>query len=464
VIATSLLTNFDFRMFAPERFGQVFNDMAEHLVHFDWTIDPGIIQYEGFVINGHVTSYFGIFPALLRMPFVLMGQGDRYYSRVSCIAALALFVYCNLRLAARLAEGRPVAAGRPSLPTLWKVTLVASGAQIYALASAWVYNEPEFWAAALAAAFNLLALKNYAAQQWPEGRTLVALAIVAGLALLTRTPEGISLLAAMALFLFVAARKSYAPGMGGFRWAAMAATVCAVSVAMAAIVNAGRWGNPLAFSPPMEKQIAVATDPHRREVISKVGPIQASRVPFAALYYLTGLPVQAPFVGFEREHYDVIEGPRIPMLLACPVPLLLAFWGLLAIAPGWPQQRLLAGGLVAAQSLTIAAVFAVPWLTLRYTIDFSGAIGALAAIGFHESFGKPLPRSWRAALVLLTVLGIGTSLATLVRYKISNDGVPANVRLAVSERVRTWVCPNSTPTGTEASNPPVITPSCPPMW
>ena len=67
-----LLSNGTFELFAPEMFDRVFDNMLLHLLHGEFTVDRGVIDYEGFTRNGKTYSYFGIFPALLRlvaMPF-----------------------------------------------------------------------------------------------------------------------------------------------------------------------------------------------------------------------------------------------------------------------------------------------------------------------------------------------------------------------------------------------------------
>src|SRR5271163_1399615 len=67
-----LLSNGTFELFAPEMFGRVFDNMLVHLLHGEFTVDASVIDYEAFTRNGKTYSYFGIFPALLRlvaMPF-----------------------------------------------------------------------------------------------------------------------------------------------------------------------------------------------------------------------------------------------------------------------------------------------------------------------------------------------------------------------------------------------------------
>jgi len=350
------------------------------------------------------------------------------------------------------------------LSRTWLSVLLFSGPQIYALASAWIYNEPIFWAAAFASAFNYLCLKNYPDPKWPRGWTLIGLTTAAGLALLTRASTGIPLFAAAVLIVFQSGRAQFALRQGQLRQVVIAAAVCLAFLLSAMAVNYGRWGSPLAFSPPMTRQIAVMTDPHRLKVVTDQGPFQAERIPFAAIYYLTGLPIKKPFVAYIREHYDIVEGPRIPLLLVIPIPLIFASMGLWTLYSRRSSLGSLPIILVSAQALSALIVMAYLSLTLRYTMDFWGIIGALAAIGFHESMQRRFSRGWKIAIIALAIVGMSASLLTLLRYKISNDGVEPQLRLTLSREVRRFVCPQAPATGTVADNPPVITPTCPPMW
>ena len=58
--STALITNFGFDLISPEKFGMVFNDMAQRLLRGDMTIDSHLIDFEAFVRDGRTYTYFGI--------------------------------------------------------------------------------------------------------------------------------------------------------------------------------------------------------------------------------------------------------------------------------------------------------------------------------------------------------------------------------------------------------------------
>jgi len=86
-----LLTNGDFNLFASEELGLTFNAMALGLLKGDFSISPDIIGNEAFVHDGKTFTYFGVFPALLRLPLAPFVNLDAtYLSRLSCLAASSL--------------------------------------------------------------------------------------------------------------------------------------------------------------------------------------------------------------------------------------------------------------------------------------------------------------------------------------------------------------------------------------
>src|SRR6516164_11186678 len=50
--------------------GMVFNSMLEHLLRGEFDVDPTAISFEGSLRDGKTYTYFGIFPALLRLPLL----------------------------------------------------------------------------------------------------------------------------------------------------------------------------------------------------------------------------------------------------------------------------------------------------------------------------------------------------------------------------------------------------------
>ena len=88
---TFLIAGHSFELFGPTELGMSFNSMLEHLQRGQFDIDPQAIRFEGYVHNGKTYSYFGILPALLRLPLYAVGYLKRYdVTRLYCAIAATL--------------------------------------------------------------------------------------------------------------------------------------------------------------------------------------------------------------------------------------------------------------------------------------------------------------------------------------------------------------------------------------
>jgi len=74
-----------------------FNSMLANLCHGRFDVDPAIIGNEGFLRNGHVYAYWGIFCALLRIPLLLTNRLDLDVTTLSCLIAVCLCCTAKLQ-------------------------------------------------------------------------------------------------------------------------------------------------------------------------------------------------------------------------------------------------------------------------------------------------------------------------------------------------------------------------------
>lgn len=207
-----LLSNGTLQIFAPEALDKVFDNMLVHLLHGEFNVDRNVIDYEGVTRGGKTYTYFGIFPALLRlpaMPFVDMAKAE--LARLSCLIAVVIYVALQLRMLLLVRNSLPAENRIPGLLIVIGVATVLSGPQLYILGSAWIYHEPILWGAALAAAFNLIVVRAAFGSGELNTGDLVALAALAGLALNTRVPIGVALYLGTALLITWTAWSRHAP-------------------------------------------------------------------------------------------------------------------------------------------------------------------------------------------------------------------------------------------------------------
>jgi hypothetical protein len=146
--------------FTPALRGLTFNSMLLHLLNGSFDVDPGTIGAEGVLRNGLTYTYFGIAPALLRLPFlVLRDFASTDFTRLSCTVAVSVMAGCKLAsvLTVWRAVGRP---DRSDLPMLFAIAILLGGSQIQFL-RAIIYQEVVLWAAALASVFVYLVVRGY---------------------------------------------------------------------------------------------------------------------------------------------------------------------------------------------------------------------------------------------------------------------------------------------------------------
>jgi hypothetical protein len=456
-----LLSNGTFELFAPEMFGRVFDNMLVHLLHGEFTVDRSVIDYEAFTRDGKTYSYFGIFPALLRlaaMPFTDVATVE--LARVSCLTAVVIFVALQLRMLL-IAHNSLLPGSRvPWALTVMAAATVFSGPQVYILGTASIYQEPILWSAAMAAAFNLIVLR--AALGWGglRSRDLVSLAVLAGLAINTRPTIGVALyLGTVLLVMWTAWRRhkgerrlSANPrGMGtaiaallrdrSFSWPVVVLGLLGVAVG---VVNFERWGNPLTFG-DFHYNYWIRHNPSRLAALENYGDLNLGRVWVGALYYATGIPYLLksvpPFDAYLGARFVSIEAPPIIPLLTNPLTIILAGIGLYRL---WMRPRLPVDSVailrlaLIGNASAVVLIFMAAGLALRYRFDLAPFM-TLAAIVGYRSISLTAAKSseaWRKRLhiaaVGLCVLGILVSHYVLLIHKVWSMGSPMEVRRALS--------------------------------
>jgi hypothetical protein len=199
-------------LFAPTSafpLGLTFNSMLLHLLHGLFDVDPRVIGSEGFVRDGRTYAYFGIFPALLRLPLLALPNFESTdFTRLSCLVAV-----CGMALFKLL-----------SVTTIWNaierkqellllaafVAAICFGAPQIPFLKPTVYQEPILWAGACAAAFVWLIIVGLTSERGYTAVLLTALAAAAGICLLTRVSTAIGLYCAFGLlWLQLAWRRRY---------------------------------------------------------------------------------------------------------------------------------------------------------------------------------------------------------------------------------------------------------------
>jgi hypothetical protein len=439
-------TSGTFRLIYPESFGNFYEYQAASLLQGRLDVPPGVLSGETFIVGGKHYGYFGVTPALLRIPFVVFDVGFGQLSRSFMLAdyvACLLAAYLLLRFVWQSARG-PAAA-----PPVWAVvllTLNAGGSSLFFLSSrAFIYHEAILCGATFGLFSSYCTLRYLAA---PERRWWLGALVCGTLAVHARPPAGLFALAllgsAAAVTLVRTYRSRPANPLTGKRqrwpdgWGRHVG-IGLLSVLGVLSFNAQSYlkfksfdGAPLKYHVQYNAARLARIDGknfhlgnlHRNLDAYLLRPLWIFRPTFPYVY--AGDPAPRPYPGSKIDVGEPILGLpyAMPALFAlAAVGLTAAFWRHAALRPA-----LLSLGL-AAVPLTLALATAVA-TSHRYTADFCPFLLGAAACGCLAV--DDLTRRWRApALALLGVLTVAALLIILaltLHYQGEGTwGVPDNV-------------------------------------
>jgi hypothetical protein len=404
-----------------------FDAQAHALLDGHLDVDPSVAGIEGFVHDGRTQLYFGLVPALLRLPVAaLTDRFDGRLGQLSMLVALAIAMAASTRLLWRARRHRrgdaPVGPWEPRIVAGFTAAVGLSSPLLFLGSRPVVYHETELWGAAT----TLVALEAILAW-WdrPTGRGVALASLAVAVAFNTRASVGGGAVAALALVSALALLTHRRPRS----WAAPLAVAVLLPVGLYAAVNMARFDSP--FGVPFREQVLSSVDPARQATLASTGGtlFGPEFAPTAVVTYLRpdGISVQRlfPWVTF-RESTPVIGDATFDTLdrsaslpTVTPALVLLGLVGLAAsLRRGWRDPWLVTA-LGAATGL--ASTITIAFVANRYLADFTPALVLLAAVGTwvvaswlraHPGWGR---RAAVAALAALAGAGTLVSLALAVQ-------------------------------------------------
>jgi hypothetical protein len=426
-----------------------FYDLQAHsFADLRWDVPARPLGIEAFLIDGKAYTYYGPWPAVLRLPVALVTHSlDGRLTQLSMLLAFAVALLFTARLTHRirvLVSPGDAATRAERWCVAAFVFLVGAGSVLLFLASrAFVYHEAELWGAALAiGAFEFVVAYATA----PNRRDLVLASGLASLAFLTRGSVGAGPVAALGL-LFAAGL--WAPtrrwvGLpdderGPARWVPLGVAVV-VPLALYAAVNYAKFGS--LFSLPLDEQYFSQINAARRAALDANGG-SLFGLKFAPTTIVQFLRPDAlrldslfPWIAFPpRAHvfggatFDTLDiSSSIPSSM--PALTVLAIVGLIGVVrpprTDGPTLRVLRApvlGAVAGSLVTVTIAF----VAHRYLSDFVPLLVLLAAAGVHLVLrwartrvheGRTTAVRWAtAALGALLVVSVGINLGLSVLYQ-----------------------------------------------
>ena len=426
--------------------GMTFNSMLEHLLRGEFDVDPAAIAFEGDMRDGKAYTYFGIFPALLRLPLLPTGALAWLDVTAPYCALAATVALCFKLASVALINDRLPKSGLQTI-AFWAIvlSLFLGGAQIQFLRPT-LYQETIEWAGAIAAAFTYCGVRGLIGKREFSPRLVAVMATLAGLGLLTRASTALGLYVATGLLLLALAWPATGPLGSRLQWfsgsLASRRTIVAVTVlfgfvALSGVVNYQRWGNPLAFTGNPSASISYTARPERLALLETHGFFNIQRLWYGAIYYFFPIwTIVRPdghflFSEFESRLFEGVETPPSSFLLSDPLLLVLGGAYLLRL-PQLVRERLIdlraMAAIMIGLSIPAFLILTYFYMAFRYRMEFYPLLEFAAFLGFFAICINPgqfsaLARR-RLSLILITSAGFGIfySHFALFLHKISPPG------------------------------------------
>jgi len=405
-----------------------FNSMLQHLLHWRFDVDPAIVGDEGFLRNGLVYSYWGIWCALIRLPLFLVRRMNADVTTWSCVVAVCFAGMMKVRTVLLVRRHRVIAAAPEWVFGLMLAYVVLGGSGVAYLKSS-IYQEVVFWAAAFGAAFVYFAVKGVVSGEF-SARTLSWLALFAGLALLTRVSTGIGLCMAFGLLLVVLLVED----ASAVRRMLMPVGVMVALLVVTGIVNYQRWGHVTTFA----DHTLYIMNSHYLDRMPRTqiyGYFNVRRIPFGLLYYflplwvLRGADGHLLFGDMSARLIDAVELPPSSFLLTDLLPIAFIVWLVYAV---WTRRAVVLQPL--GRWLAVAAGLTVPCLLMltaismnyRYRMEFYPEMDLLAFLGLYAIVSNEellaVFSRWRHWMVAALAVSIAGAFALMILYKLSDWG------------------------------------------
>jgi hypothetical protein len=412
-----MITFGTFQLWQRDTFAEFFDYQAVSLLQGRLDVPAEAIGGEAFVFNGKNYGYFGLTPALLRVPFVIYDLGLGRLTRAFMVAYFAgtlLAAYLLLRTV------KSIFGYGDAPPSRWAtacfIGAIGLGSSLFYLGSlAYVYHEAILGGVVFAVWACWCALRHYAA---PEGRWWLGSLLCGVLSVHARPPTGLFALCFLAAVAVVVAIPRRGGGPSPLRRQGAIAVLCGLGILSFNGVSYLKFrtfeGCPLRYNVQYDAARLARID-GRQFHLANLG-INLEHYLFGPNFRLEpGFPYFFLIRGLRHDEWlnskiDYHE-PTLGLPYAMPGLFALATLGGLAAWRRHPAQRLLiAGTWVAGLPMVLAMLTAIAF-THRYTADFCPLLITAAAFG-TAGLESGTSRRRGVARTAVTVAVIGSILIT----------------------------------------------------
>jgi len=384
---------------------------------------------EGFLHGGHTFTYFGIWPSIIRMPFLAVTHSlDGKLTAPSLLAAWLLTAVFTALLIWRvriLIRGTAV-CGRAEAASYGALMAAVLGGSVlvFIAANPSTYDEDFAWSVALVvgALFTLLGMLER-----PTTKGAVASGVLILAANLNRSPTGYAcVITALLVAGWFALGKGGRDGRKCAWWMAAAGIVpllanCAVTYA--------KFGLP--FGLPMADQVWAHINAHRRYFLAANGgkAFSLSFIPSTLWAYVNPTAIRFsslfPFIAAPATPAHAVDNVVLDqtyattsITAATPLLFLLGCWGLVtAFRPKGIGNVRLTRIIVLGAAIATAGVLVWGYIAYRYVSDLMPLLILASAIGLVDIWRRLQERSTRArgwtlaGVCALAAYGIAANMA-----------------------------------------------------
>jgi hypothetical protein len=426
----------DLNFFLQESFCRFYDAQALSLLHGRLDVPPQAIGFEAFVFENKYYGYFGIAPAVLRIPFVLLlGDLNGLASRSMIFMACCTNLICAYGIL--FAVRSPRAELTPNIRVLHSLFIICAGVgstNIYLMSRSFVFHEAIMWASAFALA------STWSLIRYQQTSNLRFLLIASGFAIFSfhsRPTSGFGAVLALAIVALIVFSRVF-----GFRKEAqlehgfIALMAVCVAIGTYCLVNYAKFrtfdGIPLRYyqlhmQNPERMRITGAKQLHLANISTTLVNYFGWRgfevkADFPWLYMIH----EATVIG--RPAIDVVE-PFSSVPVSMPALALLA--GVGAVSVFHRSSEVACAARLPAATLWIggAVVLLTVGITERYLHDFYPALILCAALGIARI------ETWRirtpiiVGIAILSVASVALNCAfAIVHQRAAPWGVPVAKR------------------------------------
>ena len=420
----------DWEFFAPESFCRYYDAQALSILHGRLDVPAEAIGFEAFVFEKKFYGYFGIGPAILRLPLVLLlGDLNGLSSRAMMMMACIINVVCayGILRALRPADANPTRNERV-IGSLFILCAGIGSTNVFLMSRSFVFHEATMWAGAFALACAWAVIRY---RQAGKTTSLIFASVCALLSFHSRPTSGSGALLMIGWLAILLVRELIADSSRGRPLhTSIALFAVLFTVASYCAVNYAKFRT--FESIPLRYYQLYLQSPERMQITAgrqlHVENIATNATNYFGWY---GLQLRDAFPWFSlNDEATIIGSPAIDVVepfstipISMPALTLLGFAGSVAFVrdPNVKQARLPAVALWIGGAIVLMTV----GITERYLHDFYPALIICAAVGVLRLRLWPRQTLITVALGLLAVVSISLNCAFgLVYQRAAPWGVP----------------------------------------